>query len=76
MIGAHRDAAGRGYARLLLDHLHQLSAAHPTSLGVSLATELERNLTLYQHFGYRVVSHERVAPELETWGFFRRDGEG
>lgn len=71
MIGARRSQKGKGHARLLLDRLHALSADHAVSRGVSLATELERNLTLYEHFGYRIVSHERVAADLETWGFFR-----
>ena len=76
MIGARREAAGQGHARRLLDHLHELSDDHPASLGVSLATELPRNISLYQHFGYQIVSHERVAPELETWGFFRAGSAG
>jgi GNAT superfamily N-acetyltransferase len=73
MIGAARAAAGKGYARLLLDHLHDLSADHPSSLGVSLATEKRRNITLYKHFGYKIVAHEEVGGGLETWGFFRSD---
>ena len=76
MIGARRRATGRGHARLILDHLHALSADHPESLGVSLATELPRNLSLYEHFGYQIVSHERVSPDLETWGLFRHDDSG
>jgi GNAT superfamily N-acetyltransferase len=73
MIGARQGSVGKGHARLLLDHLHELSSSHPASLGVSLATEVRRNITLYEHFGYRIVSHERVGEGLETWGFFRSD---
>jgi ribosomal protein S18 acetylase RimI-like enzyme len=72
MIGVRRDAAGKGHARRLLDYLHRLSADHPSSLGVSLATENPRNVSLYEHFGYSIVSHEKVG-DMETWGFFRPD---
>ena len=74
MIGARRDAAGQGHARRLLEHLHALSESHPESRGVSLSTENPRNVSLYQHFGYRVVSHDEVGVGLETWGFFRDNG--
>jgi GNAT superfamily N-acetyltransferase len=73
MIGAARAATGKGYARLLLDHLHDLSANHSSSRGVSLATEKRLNITLYEHFGYKIVAHEEVGEGLETWGFFRSD---
>ena len=73
MIGARRADAGKGHARRLLDHLHALSATHPDSRGVSLSTENPRNVSLYEHFGYRIVSHEQVGETLETWGFFRED---
>jgi hypothetical protein len=56
---------------VLLDHLHALVEVDPGSRGVSLNTELPRNVELYRYFGYRITGHARVAPELETWGFFR-----
>jgi hypothetical protein len=37
---------------------------------VSLTTEVPQNVRLYEHFGYEVVGHARVSPELETWGLF------
>lgn len=72
MIGVRVSHHGQGLARVLLEHLHALVEVDPTSHGVSLNTELPRNVALYEHFGYRVTGHARVAPELETWGFFRR----
>jgi len=72
MIGVRRDAAGDGHGRRLLDALHEISATDPDSRGVSLTTEVPRNLTLYEHFGYRRVGHETVGG-IETWGFFRSD---
>jgi hypothetical protein len=29
------------------------------------------NVHLYEHFGYHVHGHARVASTLETWGMFR-----
>ena len=76
MIGARRRCAGQGHAGRLLNHLHDLSESHASSLGVSLATENPRNITLYEHFGYRIVSREVVGDGLETWGFFRENQSG
>jgi hypothetical protein len=72
MIGVRRVDTGDGHAGRLLERLHQMSGNHPESRGVSLATEMRRNLTLYEHFGYRVVSHDRVG-DFETWGLFRSE---
>jgi GNAT superfamily N-acetyltransferase len=72
MIGVRGSHAGRGLARPLLEAVATLAQQDPASTGVSLTTEVPKNLTLYQHFGYEVVAHTRVSPELETWGLFRR----
>jgi GNAT superfamily N-acetyltransferase len=72
MIGVRASHAGRGLARPLLDAVAAIAREDPASTGISLTTEVPRNLTLYQHFGYEIVAHARVAPELETWGLFRR----
>lgn len=71
MIGVRGAAQGTGLGRHLLEAVHRAAADHPESTGVSLTTELARNVPLYQHFGYRIVSHTRVAPALETWSMFR-----
>lgn len=70
MIGIRRAHAGQGMARPLLMAVQEMAAADPESSGVSLTTEVARNVTLYEHFGYRVVGHKQVAPTLESWGFF------
>ncbi len=70
MIGVRGSHAGRGFARPLLDAVRLLAAGDPESAGVSLTTELPQNVRLYEHFGYEVVGHARVTPELETWGLF------
>ena len=71
MIGVRYDAMGQGHARALLDAVHALATDDPESAGVSLSTELAKNVTLYQHFGYAVVGHAEVAADLETWSLFR-----
>jgi hypothetical protein len=43
----------------------------PGSAGVSLSTEVRRNVDLYRHFGYEVTGEARVSEELMTWGMFR-----
>ena len=71
MIGVRRAHQGLGVARELLTAVHELASADPDSSGVSLTTERSQNVALYEHFGYRVVGHTRVAPGLESWGLFR-----
>lgn len=60
MVGVHPDAQGRGYARVLLDWLHQASQAHPTSRGVALDTDTDVNVSIYEHFGYEVVGRDAL----------------
>lgn len=73
MIGVRRHHQGRGLGVRLLDHLHAWSAADPTSAGVSLTTEVESNVSLYQGFGYRVLGSAPVASAFTTWAMFRPD---
>lgn len=70
MIGVRRAHAGQGLARPLLEAVTALVRDDPGSAGVSLTTELRGNVSFYEHFGYRLVGHVRVSPELESWGLF------
>jgi hypothetical protein len=70
MIGVRQANLGSGLARPLLDAVAAISRDDPGSCGVSLTTEVPRNVKLYQHFGYRVTGNARVSPDLETWGMF------
>jgi len=69
MLGVLPSHAGRGYARPLLDALHRVGEASE-ACGCSLTTENPANLSLYEHFGYRVIGHG-VQGGLEGWGLFR-----
>ena len=73
MIGTVISARGRGLGRLLMDAVHDLSAADARSTGVTLTTEVEANVALYQHLGYELIGRAKVGSALTTWGFFRRD---
>jgi len=73
MLGVRRAYAGTGYGRRLLDAVHDISSRDPASEGVILSTEDPKNVLLYEHFGYEVRSHERVAEDLETWILFRKN---
>lgn len=73
MIGVRRAAHGKGHGRKLLEHVHALSREDPASSGVTLNTEDEANVPLYERFGYKLVGRVEVAPGLTSWGFFRPD---
>lgn len=71
MIGVRPSHAGRGLARMLLEAVEDMVRSDPASAGVSLTTETSWNVSLYQHFGYRMVGRVRVAEDLDSWSFFR-----
>jgi GNAT superfamily N-acetyltransferase len=73
MIGVSRAAQGSGLGRKLMDRVHLMSQEDASSQGVTLSTEDPANVPLYEHFGYSMVGHSRLSPELETWCFFRPD---
>jgi GNAT superfamily N-acetyltransferase len=73
MIGVRRAAQGQGLGRAVLDAVHGLSTRDANSTGVTLTTEVESNVTLYEHFGYELVGRTQVGSAFTTWGFFRPD---
>ncbi len=75
MMGVRNAHRGKGLARVLLDYVHDLSRSDPNSAGVTLSTETPENVSLYEHFGYRLLGHAAVAGDLRTWVFFRPDVE-
>lgn len=73
MIGVRRAERGEGLGGRLIERVHRLSAEDTVSKGVTLTTEDEGNVALYEHLGYELVGRETAAPGLTTWGFFRPD---
>lgn len=71
MIGVRQASHGLGYARPLLESAFQLVLDDPDSAGLSLTTELPRNVELYRHFGFNVVGEAHVTPGMTTWGMFK-----
>ncbi len=72
MIGVRAAHRGRGLGRVILEHVQGIARRTPRVQGVTLTTEDPANVPLYQHLGYEVVDHGRIAPGLETWWMFRR----
>ncbi len=74
MLGVIPEEQSRGYGRRLLETLHEMSDNDPDSTGVSLTTEREKNVGLYEHFGYRVLGSALTKDgRLESWTMFRPD---
>jgi GNAT superfamily N-acetyltransferase len=73
MIGVRRSMHGTKLGRKLLDEVQEISRKTPGSRGVSLTTELPRNVEVYQHIGYEITGYVRVTPDMETWALFRKD---
>ena len=73
MVGVRRSMHGTRLGRKLLDEVQEISRQTPGSHGVSLTTELPRNVELYEHMGYEVTGHVQVTPEMETWALFRHN---
>jgi len=71
MIGVRNFYQGKGLARQLITAVEELVSDHPTSLGVSLNTEVESNVNFYLHLGYKLVGQTNVDNKFETWGFFK-----
>jgi len=73
VIGVHPEAQGKGYGRILLEAVHELSEAHPTSTGVALDTENADNVPFYQHCGYALIAKTKLE-QLAIWCMFRPNG--
>ena len=73
VIGVQPDDQRRGCGRMLLDEVHTLSQTHRTSIGVALDTETPANVSLYKHFGYRVIARTSLEG-VPMWHMFRPNG--
>ncbi len=73
MIGIKHSAQGKGLGRRLIEQVHLLSMHDSNSTGVTLTTEDPAKVSFYEYLGYRIIGQARIAPQLETWSFFRPD---
>jgi ribosomal protein S18 acetylase RimI-like enzyme len=74
-IGVLPEYRGMGFARILLQQVHDLSASNPISTGIGLDTHEFSNVSLYRHFGYQVTG-ETYLDHIRTWFMFRSDHTG
>ncbi|KZE72110.1 hypothetical protein AV654_34450 [Paenibacillus elgii] len=59
-VGVDPEHQGTGLGKLLLNEIHALADADPTSAGIGLDTENEDNVLLYERFGYRLVEKRKL----------------
>ena len=69
MVGVRPDAQGRGIGRQLIDAVKDRARSHPESTGITLNTECESNLPLYEKVGFLKGSETDFGP-LHTWSFY------
>ena len=69
MIAVRPEYQGKGYARVLMDAVKQISFADAHSSGVCLSTEDPENVRIYEHFGYRIIAEIDIE-ELHSWCMF------
>jgi ribosomal protein S18 acetylase RimI-like enzyme len=70
-IAVHPAHQGKGYARLLLDEIHNLSQRHSISTGVWLETANPANILLYEKFGYHVTGCIQLSSVVTSTTMFR-----
>lgn len=75
MLGVRPSSQGQGIGRVLLEHVHRISADDPNSTGVCLSTEDPANVPFYERAGY-VVTGEADIGDIHTWAMFRPDDSG
>jgi len=72
LIGVVPECQGKGYAGRLLRPM--LERTDRESLACYLDTEVDGNVTMYRHFGFRVVD-DTVVPDtgVRSWGMLREE---
>ena len=64
---------GHGFAGKLIDEVQGIAREHAGAEGVTLTTENPANVPFYQKLGFNLVGNVRVAMDLTTWGFYRKN---
>jgi len=70
LIGVDPDHQGRGFGRLLLEHIHELVDWDPVTSGIGLDTENPDNVKLYERFGYRLTAAKPLG-DIMVYCMFR-----
>lgn len=70
LLGADPEYRGRGVARRLLKHM--LSRGAVSGTGVWLETCDQRNVPLYERFGFTTIAHLETAVAKQPWWLMRR----
>lgn len=69
-IGVTPNVKGKGIGKSLLERIHAIVEADPTSAGIGLDTENPENLPFYQHFGYTLIKTQKLG-DLTIYSMFR-----
>lgn len=72
-IAVHPDYQGKGYGRMLLDKIHQISQSDTHSQGVWLETTLPQNIGLYVHVDYVIEKRLMMTDDVEAVIMFHRN---
>ncbi len=70
-IGVRPEFQGRGFSRVLLDAVGEMAESHAESTAVYLETTRPENVTLYEHFGYRVFATDVLDDAVDLWYMLR-----
>ncbi len=71
MLGVKKEAQGLGQGRILLEYVHHFSTQIDESQGVTLSTEMAKNVPFYEYFGYKLLGKASVDSVFTTWNFYR-----
>ncbi len=71
MLGVKKEAQGLGLGRILLEYVHDFSKKVNESQGVTLSTEMAKNVPFYEYFGYKLLGKAPVDSVFTTWNFYR-----
>jgi len=69
ILGVLPELQGQGIARALIDHVADFGRANPIYTGLGLDTEDDRNVTIYEKCGFRVLGQSSVGdmPVYVMW---------
>ncbi len=70
MIAVAPEARREGNSRPLIEKLFELDAKHKNSVGICLETNKEKNVSLYEKFGFEVTYKGSVG-NFPVWYMFR-----